>query len=129
MPSIVTLLYVGVGGFIGSILRYLIKVWTQEFGGSFPLGTLVVNILGSFFLGLIVSGMEYKEVLTEDTRLFLTVGLLGGFTTMSTFSYDSYRLLERKDLAFFFMNVGGTVVLTLLSVFIGIKLGLILLNK
>ncbi len=129
MPSIVTLFYIGVGGFIGSVLRYLIKIWVQEIGGSFPLGTLVVNVTGSFFLGLIVSVMEYKEVLTEDTRLFLTIGLLGGFTTMSTFSYDSYRLLERKDLALFCMNVGGTIVLTLLAVFLGIKLGLILLNK
>jgi len=129
VPSIVTLLYVGVGGFIGSILRYLIKIWVQGVGATFPIGTLVVNIIGSFCLGFIVSVMEYKEVLSEDTRLFLTVGLLGGFTTMSTFSYDSYRLLERKDLALFFMNVGGTIILTLLAVFLGIKLGLIFLNK
>jgi fluoride exporter len=129
VPSIVTLLYVGVGGFIGSVLRYLLKIWVQGGGTAFPIGTLVVNIIGSFCLGLFVSVMEYKEFLSEDTRLFLTVGLLGGFTTMSTFSYDSYRLLERKGLALFFMNVGGTIILTLLAVFLGIKIGLIFFNK
>ncbi len=129
MPSIVTLLYVGVGGFVGSVLRYLVKVWIEGFGTAFPLGTLVVNVIGSFCLGFIISVMEYKEILSEDARLFLTIGLLGGFTTMSTFSYDSYRLLERKDLALFFMNVGGTIILTLLAVFLGIRLGLIFLNK
>ncbi len=129
MPSIVTLVYVGVGGFIGSILRYLVKEWVQVVGGGYPLGTLVVNVLGSFFLGIVVSAMEYKEIFTEDTRLFLTIGLLGGFTTMSTFSYDSYRLIERKEFALFLMNVGGTIILTLLAVFLGIKLGLTLLNK
>ena len=129
MPSIVTLVYIGFGGFIGSILRYLIKIWVQGGSSAFPIGTLVVNIIGSFCLGFIISVMEYKEVLNEDTRLFLTVGLLGGFTTMSTFSYDSYRLLERKDLALFFINIGGTIILTLLAVFLGIKVGLIYLNK
>ena len=129
MPSIVTLLYVGIGGFIGSALRYLVKVCIQEIGGSFPIGTLVVNIAGSFFLGFILSLADYKVFLTENVRLFLTIGLLGGFTTMSAFSYDSYRILEKKDLTLFFLNVGGTIVLTLLAIFLGIKLGLVFLNK
>ena len=97
MPLIITLFYVGCGGFLGSILRYLLKEWVQTVGGGFPLGTFVVNVLGSFLLGLLVSIMEYKYILTEDAGLFLKVGLLGGFTTMSTFSYDSYRLIEKKD--------------------------------
>jgi CrcB protein len=124
----VTLLYIGVGGFFGSVLRYLIKEWIQA-GAAFPFGTLIVNVLGSFLFGFVVSFLEYKEIFTEDVRVFVTIGLLGGFTTMSTFSYDSYRLIERKDYFLSAMNIGGTIILTLLAVFLGIKLGLAVLNK
>jgi len=129
VPLIITLFYIGFGGFLGSVLRYLLKELLQTVGGGFPLGTLIVNILGSFLLGFLVSIMENKYFLTEDIRLFLKVGLLGGFTTMSTFSYDSYRMIEKKDFGLFLMNVGGTITLTLLAVFFGIKLGFTLMSR
>lgn len=113
------LLLIGLGGFFGAVLRYLISGWIQNGFLSFPLGTLGVNFIGSFFLSLVMYLSEYKGLFNEETRIFLTIGLLGAFTTMSTFSYESFRLLEQKETLLLSLNVLGTIILTFLAVYLG----------
>ncbi len=113
------LLLVGIGGFIGAILRYLVSGWIQNGISYFPLGTLSVNVIGSFFLSVILYLTENKGVFSEETRIFLTIGMLGAFTTMSTFSYESFRLLEGKETLYLSINIIATILLTLFAVFLG----------
>ena len=79
------LILIGIGGFIGAIFRYLISGWIQNNSSIFPLGTISVNFIGSFFLGFVMYLSEYLGMFDEKTRVFLTIGVLGAFTTMSTF--------------------------------------------
>ncbi|RME54423.1 fluoride efflux transporter CrcB [Candidatus Woesearchaeota archaeon] len=113
------LLLIGIGGFIGAVLRYSISGWIQNGLVTFPIGTLGVNFIGSFFLSLVMYLSEYKELFNEETRIFLTIGLLGAFTTMSTFSYESFKLLEQKEIVLLSLNVIGTIVLTFFAVYLG----------
>ncbi len=114
-----TLLLIGIGGFIGAILRYFISGWIQNGIISFPIGTLGVNFIGGFFISLIMYSSEYRGLFPEETRLFLTIGLLGSFTTMSAFSYESFKLLEQKETILLIVNIVGTIFLTLFAVFLG----------
>ena len=82
------------GGLLGSVARYWLAGYVQQFNGStFPYGTLSVNILGSFILGVVAALSLERGVLSPNARLFLGVGFCGGFTTMSTFSYESLAML------------------------------------
>lgn len=114
-----TLILIGIGGLIGAILRYTIGGWVQDNFISFPFGTLVVNILGSFFLGLIMYLSEYQGVFSEEVRVFLTIGILGAFTTLSTFSYESFRLLDNSNFILLTINITATVVLSIFAVYLG----------
>lgn len=110
---------VGIGGFIGAVARYLLSGWIQNGILTFPLGTMGVNVVGSFFLGLIMYLSEYRGIFSEETRIFLTIGVLGAFTTMSTFSYESFRLLEENEMVLFGVNIMGTVFLTITAIYLG----------
>ncbi len=112
-------LLIGLGGFIGAILRYWVSGWIQNGLITFPLGTLGVNFIGSFVLALVMYMSEYKGLFNEETRVFLTIGLLGSFTTMSTFGYESFKLLEQNEMVLFSANVFGSVALTLIAVYLG----------
>ena len=112
-------LIIGLGGFVGAILRYWISAWIQSGIVSFPLGTLGVNFIGSFLLALIMYISEYRGLVGMETRLFLTIGVLGSFTTMSTFSFESMKLLEQNQYILFGLNLMGTVTLCLLAVYLG----------
>lgn len=114
-----TILLVGIGGFIGAILRYTLGGWIQNGFVDFPVGTLTVNTLGSFFLGLIMYLSEYQGLFSEDTRIFLTIGIMGAFTTLSTFGYESFRLLDDSKLALLAINLVSTVLFSLLAVYLG----------
>ncbi len=118
-------LLIGMGGFVGAILRYWISGWIQNGIIVFPLGTLGVNFLGAFILSLVMYLSEFKGFFNEETRIFLSIGVLGSFTTMSTFSYESFKLLEQHEMVLFSANIVGSVVLTLLAVYLG---KLIILN-
>jgi CrcB protein len=109
---------VAAGGMIGAVLRYLVGVAAvRVMGHGFPIGTLVVNVLGSFAMGAVVAAMALSWNTSQETRLFLTVGLLGSFTTFSTFSLDVYTLFERQahgpllayTLGSFALSLGGLV--------------------
>ena len=112
-------LIVGFGGFIGAILRYWISGWIQSEIVTFPLGTLGVNFLGSLLLAFIMYTSEYRGFVSIETRVFLTIGVLGSFTTMSTFSYESIKLLEQDQHILFGLNLVGTITLCLLAVYLG----------
>ena len=112
-------LIIGIGSFIGSILRYWISGWVQSGALTFPLGTFVVNFIGSLVLSLIMYLSEHAGLFSEEIRIFWTIGLLGSFTTMSTFSYESFQLLEQNENMLFGLNIVGTVILTLAAVYLG----------
>jgi CrcB protein len=112
-------LMIGVGGFIGAILRYAMSGWIQNGIVTFPLGTLGVNFIGSFFVSLVLYLSEYRGLFSEEIRIFLTIGVLGSFTTMSTFSFESFKLLEQGEIGALSLNVLGTLTLTFLAVYLG----------
>jgi len=112
-------LLVGFGGFVGAILRYWLSSLIQSNFITFPAGTLFVNFLGSFLLALIMYASEHRGVFNEETRICLTVGVLGTFTTMSTFSYESIKLLEQSEHMMFGFNLLGNVSLCLFAVYLG----------
>lgn len=108
-------LLVAVGGAVGSVARYLVSTAVQtRVGLGFPLGTFVVNIVGSFLIGT-VFGLFEAGNLSPRGRLLIGIGFLGGFTTFSTFSYESFVLLTGRSIAFFLTNTLGSVVSGLLA--------------
>jgi fluoride exporter len=113
----------GTGGFIGSALRFIIQVYgTRLISASWPLATFIINIAGSFLIGVIYTLSEKGNLITPEMRIFLTVGLCGGFTTFSTFSYDNLMLLKDNSIFYFLLNAGGSLFAGILAVYIGIVL-------
>ncbi len=114
------LLAIGFGGFVGALARYggvrLVHAWS---GDGFPYGTLVVNVLGSFLLGLILS-FAASRPFDPDLRAALAVGFCGSFTTMSSFSFETFALLERGAFVLAAFNVAGTFAICMLSVWLGV---------
>lgn len=109
------ILFAGSGSFIGGVLRYLTQLMFSKFySGSIPMGTLVVNIIGSFLIGVIFALSEKSDIISQETKIFLAVGICGGFTTFSSFSIENLFLL--RDGQYFQM-----ILYTLLSVFIGLS--------
>jgi CrcB protein len=93
-----TILIVGTGGFIGTVLRFLVSRYFQENTFSlFPWGTFTVNIVGSLLIGIIYGISERGNLLSADVRIFLTVGICGGFTTFSSLTNDAFILLQEKE--------------------------------
>jgi CrcB protein len=117
------LLLVGAGGAIGSILRYLVGLWTvHRFGAGFPWGTLGVNITGSFLIGVLAEVIMRKFGASPEMRVFLITGVPGGYTTFSAFSLDAITLFERGDVMLSVIYVVASVALSLLAVFSGLAL-------
>lgn len=114
-----TILLVGIGGFIGATLRYVFGGWIQNSFVNFPVGTLTINTIGSFFLSLIMYFSEYQGLFSDQTRIFLTIGILGAFTTLSTFGYESFRLLDDSKLMLMSINVVSTVLFSIMAVYLG----------
>jgi CrcB protein len=114
-------LLVGVGGFLGAILRYLVSgfVYQALHEPLFPYGTLFVNALGCAFLGLAAGVAEGRGLLSAEARVFLFIGFLGSFTTFSTFGYETLRLAKDGEFLLALGNVGGQVILGLGGVWAG----------
>ena len=106
--AITTLVLVGLGGFAGSVLRYGAGEWVQRLSGesAFPYGTLLVNAAGCLTIGILAGLSESRDLLTEDARNFLYVGVLGGFTTFSAFGYQTLTLMRDGHTAMALANVG-----------------------
>jgi fluoride exporter len=114
---------VAIGGAIGSIARYLVGVGSGKlFGFDFPWGTLIINIVGSFLIGAFVESFALRWDLSQFWRVFLTVGICGGFTTFSTFSLDAYLLMDRGQLVPAAAHMAASIVLSVLGLFAGIQL-------
>jgi CrcB protein len=112
------LVLVALGGAAGSVARYLVVLGTaRAFGTHFPWGTLAVNIAGSFLMGLVIALGAHKLQLSNEMRLALTTGFLGGFTTFSAFSLDFAFLFERKDYTLAALYLAGSVGLSILALF------------
>ena len=113
--------YIAAGSAIGGVSRYLLGGLLQrQTGGTFPIGTLVINISGSFLLGLILRYAVETPTLTPETRAFLTIGFCGGYTTFSTFSYETVALMEDGQWPRAALYVALSVGLSVLATFLGI---------
>ncbi|NJC87955.1 MAG: fluoride efflux transporter CrcB [Desulfuromonas sp.] len=116
-------LYVGLFGALGCLARYFSSSWIHSFAaGPLPFGTLAVNVIGSLLIGLLMGGDLHHPLLGGNLRIGLAVGFLGGFTTFSTFSYETVRLMESGSVGAAFFNVLLNVVLCLLAAWLGIVL-------
>lgn len=112
------ILLVALGGAAGSVTRYLVTLGAaQAFGTHFPWGTLAVNIFGSFLMGLVIALGAHRLQVSNEMRLLLTTGFLGGFTTFSAFSLDFALLFERKDYLLAALYLAGSVGLSILALF------------
>jgi fluoride exporter len=114
------ILIIGLGGFLGAVVRYAIGLWIgQRWGRSFPLGTFLINVSGSFLIGFLMSLFTERLMLNPQWRMFLVIGFLGAYTTFSTFEYETGALLKDGEWMIASLNV-------MLSVFVGfaaLKLG------
>lgn len=111
---------IGIGGFIGAITRYTLAVWIgQQWGRTFPLGTFVINVSGSFLMGLLMTLLAEKFMMNPQWRLLLVVGFLGAYTTFSTFAYETDSLLKDGELFYAALNI----VLSVFVGFVALKLG------
>jgi CrcB protein len=117
------LLLVFLGSGIGGAARYGVNVWSlKAFGPVFPAGTLIVNVAGGLAMGLIAGWLAFRAEVpwSQDLRLFLTTGILGGFTTFSAFSLDAVTLIERGDYGAAALYVVLSVVLSIAAVAVGL---------
>lgn len=117
------LLYVALGGALGASCRHLLGLAAKSLlGTGYPYGTFIANILGGFFMGVLIGWMAHKVSGGENLRLFLGVGLLGGFTTFSAFSLDAVLMYERKAYALMAGYVSGSVILSITALMAGLIL-------
>ena len=118
------LLLIGVGGFAGAIARYVVDgAVAERTGGGFPWGTLAINVSGSFALGLLFAMSAERAMLPADIRGPLMIGFLGAYTTFSTYMLESWRLIESGAWAQAVANLGGSIALGLVAVFVGLTVG------
>ncbi len=121
-----TIIYIALGGIAGTLSRYGLEGWIQARARSgFPVGTLVVNISGSFLLGFILRIATGSAVISPDMRVGLTIGFCGAFTTMSTFSYESVTLLNDGD----YLRAGLYMTATILGCVAAVMTGAAIGNK
>lgn len=114
------LLIIGAGGFFGTILRYLVsKYFQQILFSSFPYGTFIVNITGCLIMGIIYGIAQRHALISDELRLFLTVGFCGGFTTFSTFANENLGFLRDGEFLQFALYTGLTVFLGLIALYLG----------
>lgn len=122
------ILFIGIGGFLGAVTRFLVSRFLNNLFPSFPYGTLVVNVSGSFLLGLIVYSVLNGKNISPEFRDFLTIGFIGAFTTMSTFAYETFRMSELSEYLQLGLNLFLNVFLSIAAVYLGKELAM-LINK
>ncbi len=117
----INIFLVGIGGFIGSVMRYLASGYVQQATKSvgFPYGTLAVNVVGCFVIGFLAQLAEGRGVFTSEARAFVFVGILGGFTTFSSFGNETLNLARDSQMMGALANVSANVVIGLFAVWLG----------
>jgi fluoride exporter len=116
------ILMIGIGGFIGTVCRYLLSLFVQnKFLSTFPFGTMSVNIIGCFLIGIIYA-LSDRGNISVEWRLFIATGILGGFTTFSSFSNETVGMLRDSQYGYAILYVLSTVIIGILATFAGIFL-------
>jgi CrcB protein len=118
---VLPIILVGAGGCVGSVLRYVLSGWVHRVLDNpwFPYGTLVVNITGSVAIGFLAGLAENRSLFSSDTRLFVFIGVLGGFTTFSSFTVETLSLARNTQFVAALTNVAAQIILGLLAVWFG----------
>src|SRR5262245_65981399 len=118
--TVTTIVLIALGAAVGANLRYWVSQWAaQRWGIAFPYGTLLINVLGSFAIGVVLTLATTNTVISANWRLLIVTGLLGGFTTFSTFSYETYQLIVNGSPLPAALNILGSVGGGLLGVVLG----------
>jgi len=121
------LMLIGVAGFIGTLSRYWMSgVIARRYGETFPTGTLVVNLVGCFLIGLLFYLLEERFLVNQTVRAVVLIGFLGGFTTFSSFGLQTFTLLQDREFAFAILNLTASNIVGLLLVWAGYSLARIL---
>ncbi len=114
------IIYVALGGAFGASGRHLVGQWAlRNLDSGFPWGTFIVNVVGSLFMGVLIGWLMTKQG-GQNLKLFLATGFLGGFTTFSAFSLDAINLLERKTIGPFIFYVGGSIIIAVIALALGL---------
>ncbi|HXH08160.1 MAG TPA: fluoride efflux transporter CrcB [Alphaproteobacteria bacterium] len=122
-----TYLIIGIGGFLGANARYLLGGWIAErYGTSFPYGTMVINVSGSFVIGFFLVLISDRFIIHPNWRLFFAIGFLGAYTTFSTFSFETFALVQQRSFFLAVANMAGSVVFGQLAVVAGMLLARLL---
>ena len=116
-------LFIAVGGAIGAVGRYSVMAADSHlFGAGYPYGTIMVNLIGSFVLGGLVESLKYFSVISNELQVFLIVGVLGSFTTFSTFSMDVVVLMQRNEMFAAGLYILGSIVVSIGGLFLAMVL-------
>jgi CrcB protein len=117
------ILYLAVGGALGTLSRYYVTGRVSDWNGPAGLGVFTVNIVGSFIIGLFLTLSEDRFMWPPQLRLLVAVGFLGGFTTFSSLTWETLQMLELRDVAGASLNIGGSIVCGMFAVYLGSVLG------
>lgn len=121
--AMIRLLLVGFGGFIGTLARYWLSgIVAKRYGETFPLGTLLVNLVGCFFVGFLFHVFYERALISPTLRTAMFIGLLGGFTTFSSYGLQTFTLVRDGEIGFAFLNIAASNVLGLALVWLGFML-------
>lgn len=116
-----TIIYIAIGGAIGSVLRYLTSILvTKYWSNQFPLATLITNVLGCFIIGVLIAILEKNNLGNSNLKWLLVTGFCGGYTTFSTFGYENYSLLQSNNSILAFGYIALSVLLGIFAVWFGI---------
>ena len=118
----ITIIAIALGGALGAVFRYILgNQISVIFGTNFPFSILIINVIGSFFMGMAIESFNLFSISNEPLQKFLTVGILGAFTTFSTFSLDALDLIMKNRISDAFIYVFASVILAIGFLFLGIQ--------